>query len=237
MFHQCTNLPSARTHRHSTVEKYSSRQSGSASHKVNMLKYQCCWMQHCKWVCMLKFEQTSSKVRLSGSQQGFWKFEEAMGHQHPHWALLGQHLWSPRPHVPHSTMSMHYWLHWMLHRITHIQNFDQQFFIYLSCWETINWEPSGFSTFTKCHFTSIQQWTWIKWSQLLLSSSQLLDSCTALSCLCPTDWTQQRTRYRFKTHRNNVVCCERNKTLLGSFSFFQEEWKHNTQHFSRVERF
>lgn len=164
----------------STAEKCSSRQTGSASCNVNMLKYHCCWMQHCKWVCMLKFEQTSSKVRLSGSQQGFWKFEVAMGHQHPHsWALLGWHQCSPRPKVALSTLSMHYWPHWMSHRITHAEPWLAVLHLYT---ETTNWECTGFPTLTKCHFRNIQQHPWMKWPQVLLSSSQLLELCPALSC-------------------------------------------------------
>lgn len=122
----------------STAEKCSSRQTGSASCNVNMLKYHCCWMQLSKWVCMLKFEQTSSKVRLSGSQQGFWKFEVAMGHQHPHGALLGWHQCSARPQGAHSTLSMHYWPHWVSHRITHPQSPDYQLFIYILKLQTEN---------------------------------------------------------------------------------------------------
>lgn len=48
--------------------------------------------------------------------------------------------------------------------------------------ETTNWECTGFPTFTKCHFRSIQQQPWMQWAQVLLSSPQLLEPGPALSC-------------------------------------------------------
>lgn len=146
--------------------------------------------------------------------------------------------------IPHSTMSTHYWLHWMLHRMTCrilISNSLPTFHA-----EKLNWESTVFSTFTlltkqsKCHFTSkwMDQVSPTPAFQLTVPGIMSWSQLCHRSCLCLIGWTEQGTRYRFNRHRNNAVCCQKNRTgMLGGFSFFQEEWKHSIQYFSKFEGF
>lgn len=161
----------------STAEKCRSRQTGSASYKVNMLKYHCCWMQHCKWVCMLKFEQVHKSDwvvlhRDSESLRWPWATSTHTGHYQGSTSGLQGLMCHTVP-----------WAFITDTTACYTESHTYRILISNSLYtESTNWECTGFPTFTKCHFTSIQQQTWMKWPQVLLSSSQFLElECPALS--------------------------------------------------------
>lgn len=214
----------------STAEKCRSRQTGSASYKVSMLKYHCCWMQHCKWVCMLKFEQISSQVST-----GILKAWDGHGPPAPtlgttRVAPVVSKAWCATQHHEHALLTPLHITHtefWLaILYILKVQTENALVFPHLQSAISLAFSSKhGWSDPRSC-FPAHNSWSW-----------NVLLSALPAQLFMPYRQTQQGTRYRFKRHRNNVVCSQRNKTLLGSFSFFQEEWKHNTQYFSKFERF